>query len=135
MIEIVSTFKERFNKALTIRNIKPVELSEKTGISESTISQYRSGYAKPKDDKLAILSNALNVNPVWLLGLNVPMDEEEQRKRIIEQYAKPTPEEIEEERLAHRIEKALDLYDAYENATPDNQSMVDFALKRTQQKK
>lgn len=135
MIEIVSTFKERFNKALTIRNIKPVELSEKTGISESTISQYRSGYAKPKDDKLAILSNALNVNPVWLLGLNVPMDEEEQRKRIIEQYAKPTPEEIEEERLAHRIEKALDLYDAYENATPDNRSMVDFALKRTQQKK
>ena len=75
MIEMVSNFKSRFNQALKIRNIKPVELSEKTGISESTLSQYRSGYAKPKDEKLVILSNALNVNPVWLMGMNVPMEE------------------------------------------------------------
>lgn len=76
MIEKVSTFKERFNQALSIRNIKPVELFEKTGISESTISQYRSGYAQPKEDKLLLISNALDVNPVWLLGLNVHMDNE-----------------------------------------------------------
>ena len=74
MIEKISNFKDRFNQALDIRNIKPVEVSEKTGISEATISQYRSGYAKPKDDKLVALSNALNVNPVWLMGLNVSMD-------------------------------------------------------------
>lgn len=74
MIEKIAEFKDRLNEALEVRDMKPVDLSEKTGISESTISQYRSGYAKPKEDKLAILSNALNVNPVWLLGLNVPMD-------------------------------------------------------------
>lgn len=74
MIEIVSNFKDRLNKALSIRNMKPIELSEKTGISESTISQYRSGYAKPKDDKLVVISNVLNVNPVWLMGLNVSMN-------------------------------------------------------------
>lgn len=73
MIELVSDFKNRFEQALKYRDIKPVEISEKTGISESTISQYRSGYAKPKEDKLVILSNALDVNPVWLLGVNVPM--------------------------------------------------------------
>lgn len=76
MIEKVSTFKERLNQALSIRNIKPVELFEKTGISESTISQYRSGYAQPKEDKLLLISNALDVNPAWLLGLNVRMDNE-----------------------------------------------------------
>ena len=75
MIEMISNFKDRLNQALSIRNMKPVELSAKSGISESTISQYRSGYAKPKDEKLVILSNALDVNPVWLMGMNVPMEE------------------------------------------------------------
>lgn len=74
MIEQVSSFKDRLNEALRIRNIKPVELSEKTGISESTISQYRSGYAKPKEPRLGIIANALYVNPAWLMGLNVPME-------------------------------------------------------------
>ena len=74
MIEVVSTFQQRFNEALQIRDIKPVDIAKRTGISESTISQYRSGYAKPKQDKLAILSNALHVNPVWLMGYDVPME-------------------------------------------------------------
>lgn len=74
MIEKVSTFKDRLNEALSIRDMKPIELSEKTGISESTISQYRSGYAKPKEKKLGLISNALNVNPVWLMGLDVSME-------------------------------------------------------------
>ena len=74
MIEKVSTFKERLNEALEIRNKKPVELSRGTGISESTISQYRSGYAEPKEDKLAKIASYLRVNPTWLMGLNVSME-------------------------------------------------------------
>lgn len=74
MIERVSNFKERFNQALNIKNIKAVELSKKTGITEAQISQYRSGYAKPKDDLLFDIAQALDVNPVWLMGLNVPME-------------------------------------------------------------
>ena len=31
-------FKARFNKAISKQNIKPIELSEKTGISKSAIS-------------------------------------------------------------------------------------------------
>ena len=74
MINVVSNFKDRFNQALEIRNILPVDLSKRTKISEATISQYRSGYAKPKEEKLAIISNALNVNPAWLMGLDVSME-------------------------------------------------------------
>lgn len=74
MIEKVSTFKERLNEVLEIRNKKPVELSRGTGISESTISQYRSGYAEPKEDKLAKIASYLRVNPTWLMGLNVSME-------------------------------------------------------------
>ncbi len=73
-IEIIENFKYRLEKALTQRNIKPADLAKRTGISESTISQYRSGYAKPKEQKLMIIANALNVNPTWLLGLDVPME-------------------------------------------------------------
>lgn len=109
MIEMVSNFKERFNKALDIRNMKPVELSEKTGISESTISQYRSGYAKPKEDKLVLLSNALNVNPVWLLGVNVPMES-------ISEYSNDTDE-------------ALDIATRYKNLPPEKQASFQNYLK------
>ena len=46
MNNLVSNFKDRLNQALSIRNIKPVELSEITSISKSTISHYMSGYTK-----------------------------------------------------------------------------------------
>lgn len=74
MINKVAEFKDRLDQALSIRNITPAELSKKTKISESTISQYRSGYAKPKDKKLIVISNALDINPTWLMGLDVPME-------------------------------------------------------------
>lgn len=74
MNEPIETFKTRFNKAINIRDIKPVELSEKSGISKSTISHYMSGYTKPKSDKLYMLAMALNVNEAWLMGYDVPME-------------------------------------------------------------
>jgi len=86
MLEMVSTFKERFALALSIRNMKAIELSEKTGIGESTISQYKGGYSKPKDKRLVKIAEALDVAPEWLMGLNVPMDEKERAKNIIRDY-------------------------------------------------
>lgn len=74
MIEKTGTFKKRFIEAMDIRGIKAADLSRQTGISESTISQYRSGYAEPKEKKLAIIADALKVNPTWLMGLNVAME-------------------------------------------------------------
>ena len=38
MDDLIDTFANRLSKALTIRNIKPIELSEKTGIDKSKIS-------------------------------------------------------------------------------------------------
>lgn len=73
MIELKETFSARLEKALDIRQIKPVDLARATGISESTISQYRSGYAKPKEKKLVLLANALQVDPSWLMGMDVPI--------------------------------------------------------------
>ena len=73
MLNRISTFKDRLNEALEIMNIRPVDLSKRTGISESTISQYRSGYAEPKSKKLDLIARTLSVDPSWLMGLDVPM--------------------------------------------------------------
>ena len=74
MIERVKTFSQRLQEIMDIRNWKAIDLAKRTNLSEATVSQYRSGYAKPKDDKLIMIANALDVNPVWLMGLNVPME-------------------------------------------------------------
>lgn len=66
-------FTRRFESALMQSGMSAVELSRKTGISESTISQYRSGYSKPKKERGEILAAALHVDPAWLMGYDTPI--------------------------------------------------------------
>lgn len=63
----------RIARALTIRGMKQAELCEKTKIPKSAISQYISGAFEPKQDRIFLISQALNVDPVWLMGYDVPM--------------------------------------------------------------
>lgn len=72
----IDELKNRLKKALSIRNMKPIELSEKTGIPKSAISQYMSGYTKPKQDRIYYISKALNINEAWLMGYDVPMEKQ-----------------------------------------------------------
>lgn len=73
MPENIAALKDRLSIALEYRNVRPVELSEKTGIPKSAISQYMSGYAKPKDERVYLICKALDINEGWLLGFDVPM--------------------------------------------------------------
>lgn len=68
------SLKNRLKKALSEREMTQQDLADKTGISKSSISQYLSGYAKPKDDRVYAISLALNINEAWLLGYDVPME-------------------------------------------------------------
>lgn len=68
------SFADRLNKILRIRNIKPAELAEKSGVPKSAISQYLSGLYEAKQKNIDKLSLALNVNPSWLMGHDVPME-------------------------------------------------------------
>lgn len=127
MITQVENFCERLNKALSIRNMKPVELAAKTGISESTISQYRSGYAKPKEKKLAKIADALRVNPTWLMGLDVPM--EIITSSVVSGH---TPGEIiRSDPLG--VSKAIELYESYTKASPEVRAAVELLLKAAPQ--
>jgi transcriptional regulator with XRE-family HTH domain len=68
----------RIAKALSIRGMRQADLCEKTKIPKSAISQYISGAFEPKQDRVFLISQALNVDPVWLMGYDVPMEKKEQ---------------------------------------------------------
>ena len=70
----IDEIKNRLRKAINIRNIRQIDLCEKTGISKSSISQYMSGYARPSDENIFLIAKALNVNEAWLLGYEAPME-------------------------------------------------------------
>lgn len=70
---LVSNFANRLQEALAARDMTAAELSKTTGINEGTISNYKQGKYKPKQDKLELISAALNVSAGWLLGADVPM--------------------------------------------------------------
>ena len=71
---VVDTFANRLNLAMRIRNVKATELSEKTGISKSSLSEYINGKYEAKQNGIYLLAKALNVSEAWLMGLDVSME-------------------------------------------------------------
>lgn len=82
MLSPTHEIKDRLIQVLREKNITPKELSEKTGIPKSSISQYMSGYAKPKQDRIYLISKALDINPTWLLGYDVDINIVKQNEEI-----------------------------------------------------
>lgn len=74
MIIMDESFAQRLAAAMDIRNVKQSELVEKTGITKGAISSYVSGEYVPKQTNTYKLAQALDVNPTWLMGYDVPMD-------------------------------------------------------------
>lgn len=70
----MSDFSKRLKKALEMRDIQPHELSTRTGISQSSISEYLSDKVSARQDKILLMSKALGVDPAWLMGADVPME-------------------------------------------------------------
>lgn len=103
--EALERCSERIAKALSIRNMKQAELCERTKIPKSAISQYLSGAFEPKQDRLHIIAKALDVDPVWLMGYDVPME-----------VQKNSPEEP---KLTEGERVWLELYHQLSNETRD----------------
>ena len=73
---IVEDFSDRLKKAMSDKQMKQVDLCNKTGIDKALISNYLSGKYKAKQDKLHKLAIALDVSEAWLMGYDVDMDRE-----------------------------------------------------------
>lgn len=75
--KIVASTCDRLNEAFSLSGLKQADLVRMTDIDKSSISLYLAGKVTPKGDKLYRISVALNVDPVWLSGFDVPMKPEE----------------------------------------------------------
>ena len=73
--------RNRIREALQIRNMKQVELSEKTGIPKGTINNWLNQRYQPKQKSLLSLAKALDVSEMWLAGFDVPMERPVQQKK------------------------------------------------------
>ncbi|CZQ83581.1 peptidase s24/s26a/s26b [Trichococcus palustris] len=69
---MVESFKERLNKAIAEKGIKPAELARRTGINKSSITAWLKGDYEAKQDNIFKLSKALGVSEAWLMGIDTP---------------------------------------------------------------
>ena len=71
----LSTFKDRLQKAMSLRGMRAADLARDTGLSKARISQYTNGIYEPKQKALCQIAKALHVNELWLMGNDVPMEQ------------------------------------------------------------
>lgn len=72
----MENFNIRLKKALAINNMKANDLAHKLNINKGIISNYINDRYKPKADRIYEISQILNVNVAWLMGYDIPMQEE-----------------------------------------------------------
>ncbi len=82
MDNLIDTFANRLAEALRVRNMKPIELAEKSKVDKAKISSYINGRYKANQNTLYTLATTLHVSPVWLMGYDVPMESKEQVKSL-----------------------------------------------------
>lgn len=71
-MELTSNIAERLSKILQDRSVSVTELAANIGLSKQAISAYCTGARSPKRPTIDIIAQRLNVNPLWLIGYDVP---------------------------------------------------------------
>ena len=74
----VESCAQRLAKVLKIKGIKQTDLCNRANIPKSSLSLYLSGAYEPRQDRLYSMAQILDVNPVWLMGYDVPMEREKE---------------------------------------------------------
>lgn len=123
---------KRLQKALSDMNMKPQELADKSGVGKSSISQYVNGTHAPSNLSSGKMAKVLNVNPLWLMGFDVPMENEidylytdGKSDFLIEVTRKAKSQEF-----VNRIMKYMSLMDENKKSVDD---MIDFLYNKEHQ--
>lgn len=61
----------RIRELIAELNITQTEFCQKTGITKSALSQYLNGNREPRQDQIAKIADAYNINPAWLMGYDI----------------------------------------------------------------
>lgn len=73
--------KDRLREAMQLRGLRPIDLSDQTGVPKGAISYYLAGRTQPKSDRVYTISAALQISEAWLLGYDVSMERSEEQKK------------------------------------------------------
>lgn len=76
---ILKIFAQRFSSLVKNSSIDIPTLSEKLGLTKSTIYRYMNGEMAPKISTVKYAAEIFNVNEAWLMGLDVPMERDDFR--------------------------------------------------------
>lgn len=71
----VSSSNDRIRKIIDMKNLTLTQLSHMTGVAVSSISLYVNNKRTPAQNSIMAISSALNINPAWLMGYDVPMEQ------------------------------------------------------------
>jgi len=63
---------ERLLEAMNDLEINATELVRRSGVSKNSISQYIHGKNVPNNNTATLLAKALHVDPLWIMGYDVP---------------------------------------------------------------
>jgi len=95
---------QRLREAMNDKNMKAVELSARTGVLKSSISQYLKGSHSMSNKAAGVIGEVLGVNPPWLMGFDVP------------KYKVEAVENSEQDKYYNNPESAQMLQDIYDNS-------------------
>lgn len=100
----------RLREALSDAGFRQRDLTNEVTLNESSISRYVNGMNAPSFENALQIGKVLNVNPLWLLGYDVPKHEKQDLDSPMTQpEPKPEPELTFDYRSAHiiaiRVEK------------------------------
>lgn len=126
--ERTSSCAKRLSTALNIKGMKQSELCQITKIPKSAISQYVSGAFEPKQDRIYLMAKALNVSEAWLMGYDVPMERQEQKKFSFDMIKLTEEEKMWLElynRLSDETKKVfISMMDSFDKASPETQQIL-----------
>ena len=136
------TTARRLREAMNDIGISQQELADKSGIGKSSISHYINGSNEPGNKSAYEIAKILNVNPAWLMGLDDNKHTDEQisddNLKLIEKMKMYESIANDKEIISlgatkDQMFKAIDLFNKYQNATPEVQAAIEILLKQHQQ--
>ena len=84
----------RIKQIMKEKGMTQTELSKRSGISKSTLSEWLNDKYEPKQNSIYILSQALDVNPTWLMGLDVNKEIKIDISTIYNELNKPRQQKV-----------------------------------------
>lgn len=90
----MNSFTNRLNEALDKSGLSKAELARRTGIGRNSITDYTKGKYDAKQDNVYLIATALKVSPAWLMGYDVPANQQEGLVDIFGQLEKSRQQKV-----------------------------------------